>query len=113
MRNRTFGINIRVSEKEKKRIMRNAKKCNLGVSEYLRQLANGYAPRELPSKRMYDLCWQIELLMDEYREHGDEKFKSYLAGILSDLQKVCNGKQTFTETEVMLNGYDQDMADQG
>lgn len=111
MRNRTVGINIRVNEKEKNKIMRNAKKCKLSVSEYLRQLANGYAPCELPSKRMHDLCWQIELLMDEYREHGDDKFKSYLAGILNDLQKVCNGQKELTETEVVLNGNYENMAD--
>ena len=111
MRNRTVGINIRVSEKEKNRIVRNAKKCKLSVSEYLRKLANRYEPRELPNRRMYELCWQVELLMDEYRKHGDEKFKSYLAGILSDLQKVCNGTKEFTETEVMLNGDYENMAD--
>lgn len=103
MRNRTLGINIRVTEQEKNRIARFAKKCKLSVSEYIRKLANGYEPRELPNKRMYDLCWQIELLMEEYREHGDEKFKSYLTGILKDLQKVCNGTKELTETEVQLS----------
>ena len=44
MRNRTFGINIRVTEQEKKRIEKYAKKCKLSISEYLRQLANGYEP---------------------------------------------------------------------
>ena len=36
---------IRVSEKEKTIIERNAKKCGLSVSEYLRQRALGYMPR--------------------------------------------------------------------
>lgn len=103
MRNRTFGINIRVTKQEKKRIARFAKKCKLSVSEYLRKLANGYEPRQLPNNRMYDLCWQIELLIGEYRERGDEKFKNYLAGILNDLQKVCNGTKELTETEVQLS----------
>lgn len=44
MRKRTFGINIRATELEKKRIEKYAKKCKLSVSEYLRQLANGYTP---------------------------------------------------------------------
>lgn len=101
MRNRTVGINIRVTENEKNRIEKYAKKCKLSVSEYLRKLANGYEPRELPQKRMYDLCWQIELLMDDYRARDDKKFKSYLAGILDDLQKICNGTKDLTETEVM------------
>lgn len=36
---------IRVSEKEKILIERNAEKCGLSVSEYLRQRALGYMPR--------------------------------------------------------------------
>jgi len=36
---------IRVSEKEKTTIEKNAKKCGLSVSEYLRQRALGYMPR--------------------------------------------------------------------
>ena len=37
MRNRTIGINVRVSENEKKKLQRNAKKCNLNLSSYLRK----------------------------------------------------------------------------
>lgn len=36
---------IRVSEKEKKIIERNAERCGLSVSEYLRQRALGYMPK--------------------------------------------------------------------
>lgn len=36
---------IRVSEKEKNLIERNAERCGLSVSEYLRQRALGYMPR--------------------------------------------------------------------
>ena len=37
MRNRTIGINVRVTENEKKKLQRNAKKCNLNLSSYLRK----------------------------------------------------------------------------
>lgn len=36
---------IRVSEKEKNMIERNAERCGLSVSEYLRQRALGYMPK--------------------------------------------------------------------
>lgn len=107
-RSRTIGINIRVTEQEKKRIIRNAKKCKLGMSEYLRQLANGHDPQELPNDRMYDLCWQIELLIDEFGRQKDEKFKSYLTGMLSDLQKICHGQKKLTETELIALGIPAD-----
>ena len=37
MRNRTIGINVRVSENEKKKLQRNAKKSKLSLSGYLRK----------------------------------------------------------------------------
>lgn len=54
---------IRVSENEKNFIKRNAEKCGLSVSEYLRQRALGYMPRAvLPevffsfSDKLDELC---------------------------------------------------------
>ena len=47
MRERTYGINIRVTLHEKKQIERRAKKCGLTLSEYLRQLAKGRKPQDL------------------------------------------------------------------
>ena len=38
MRKRTFNINVRVTESEKKRLMRTAKRCGLSLSEYLRKV---------------------------------------------------------------------------
>ena len=34
MRNRTIGINVRVSENEKKKLQKNAQKANLKLSSY-------------------------------------------------------------------------------
>ena len=42
MRNRTVGINIRVSVTEKKKVTMLARKCGLSLSEHLRQRARGY-----------------------------------------------------------------------
>ena len=44
MRNRTVGINIRVTVTEKKKVTMLARKCGLSLSEYLRQRALGYEP---------------------------------------------------------------------
>lgn len=58
---------IRVSEKEKKIIEQNAKKCGISVSEYLRQRALGYMPRAvLPeiffsfNDKLDELCVAVE-----------------------------------------------------
>ena len=58
---------IRVSEKEKNLIERNAERCGLSVSEYLRQRALGYIPRAiLPevffsfNDKLDELCVAVE-----------------------------------------------------
>lgn len=90
-RKRTLGINIRVTEQEKKKIHRNAKRCKLSASEYLRQLANGYEPKELPNDELYDLCRQIELLTEERDSVGDEAYRDYLRSYLEDIRSLLAG----------------------
>lgn len=58
---------VRVSEKEKNLIERNAERCGLSVSEYLRQRALGYMPRAvLPevffsfNDKLDELCIAVE-----------------------------------------------------
>ena len=85
-RRRTTGINIRVTPEEKKRYVRLARRCRLSLSEYLRQVANGYTPRELPTESVDWLCDQIEILIREY-DHEDEAFKAELSARLDELRR--------------------------
>lgn len=97
MRNRTFGINIRVTEKEKKRIEKYAKKCKLSVSEYLRQLANGYEPR------IY------ESVLEEFPQSNQDLF----CGEKEHLQR-SESFDFFTESDepsVMRHGNYENLAD--
>ena len=41
MRKRTLGINVRVTEKEKEKLLQNAKFCSISLSEYLRKSGLG------------------------------------------------------------------------
>ena len=88
MRERNRGINIRVTEQEKKRIERNAKRCRLTVSEYVRQLAKGYEPRELPGDEIHKTCIEISLLIASCNGQRDEKFKTSLTSQLNDLRSL-------------------------
>lgn len=112
-RKRERGINIRVNEQEKLRIERFAGRCKLTVSEYLRQLANGYAPQELPNDRIYDMCWQVELLLEDRRYLGDERFKSYLVSFLKDTQKILHGQRQLTKTELHALPTENEVNDDG
>ena len=60
MRNRTVGINIRVTVTEKKKVTMLAKKCCLSLSEYLRQRALGYEPGGHPSKEVFDVLDKLD-----------------------------------------------------
>ena len=68
MRNRTVGINIRVTVTEKKKVTMLAKKCGLSLSEYLRQRALGYEPGGHPSKEVFDVLDKLDKL-DEIAEN--------------------------------------------
>ena len=59
MRNRTVGINIRVTVTEKKKVTMLARKCGLSLSEYLRQRALGYEPGGHPPKEVFDKLDEI------------------------------------------------------
>ena len=41
MRNKTLGINVRVTPQEKEKLLKNADYCALSLSEYLRRLGLG------------------------------------------------------------------------
>ena len=58
MRQRTVGINIRVTVTEKKKVTMLARKCGLSLSEYLRQRALGYEPGGHPPKEVFDVLDQ-------------------------------------------------------
>ena len=60
MRNRTVGINIRVTVTEKKKVTMLAKKCCLSLSEYLRQRALGYEPGGHPPKEVFNVLDKLD-----------------------------------------------------
>ena len=60
MRNRTVGINIRVTVTEKKKVTMLAKKCCLSLSEYLRQRTLGYEPGGHPPKEVFDVLDKLD-----------------------------------------------------
>ena len=60
MRNRTVGINIRVTVTEKKKVTMLARKCGLSLSEYLRQRALRYEPGGHPPKEVFNVLDKLD-----------------------------------------------------
>uniref|UniRef100_UPI004038EFE7 plasmid mobilization protein n=1 Tax=Gemmiger formicilis TaxID=745368 RepID=UPI004038EFE7 len=65
MRNRTVGINIRVTVTEKKKVTMLARKCGLSLSEYLRQRALGYEPGGQPPKEVFDVLDKLDEIAEQ------------------------------------------------
>ena len=64
MRKRTFNINVRVTESEKKRLMRTAKRCGLSLSEYLRKVGLNKKLSDKPNEKLYEvsqICSTVQI----------------------------------------------------
>ena len=92
-RQRNLGINIRVTPAEKKIIVRNAKKCKLTVSEYLRQIAMNVEPKELPSDEIIQSIMRLQKevnLFERYAQSSTSenaiRFYREIADRLSTIQ---------------------------
>ena len=92
MRNRETHINIRTTPQEKIFYMKNAKLCGLSLSEYLRQVANGYAPRPLPPLQYDKLMRMISDLYVDFKETGERQYADLLVSILLDMQSAISPK---------------------
>ena len=82
MENRTMRLYTRVTPVELKKIRSLAKRCGLSVSEYIRQRALGFAPRELQPEIFYHLVRRIETL---YGETRSEEILSLVKDIRAEL----------------------------
>ncbi len=65
MRNRTLGINVRVTAKEKEKLSENANYCGLSLSDYLRKLGLGKKVKAAQREKDHLIFRQIEALKAE------------------------------------------------
>lgn len=62
MRSKNYGINVRVTEQEKQKLLENARFCSLTLSEYLRRLGLGKDVKAATSEKEYKAFRLIEQL---------------------------------------------------
>ena len=65
MRSKNYGINVRVTEQEKQKLLENARFCSLSLSEYLRRLGLGKEVRVAIRERDYRLFRMLNGLKAE------------------------------------------------
>ncbi len=83
MENRTMRLYTRVTPVEPTKSRSLAKRCGLSVSEYIRQRALGFAPREIQPEIFYELIHRIEAL---YGETHSEAVSEELLSLLKDIR---------------------------
>ena len=93
MRNRTIGINVRVSESEKKKLQRNAKKSNLNLSSYLRKSGLQKQIYSMPDEELRKIYTGIVELKNEFPYMSNEEIKEKIAKMQSDFLDIYNHKK--------------------
>lgn len=93
MRNRTIGINVRVTENEKKKLQRNAKKCNLNLSSYLRKAGLQKEIYSMPDEELRKIYAGIVELKNEFLYMSNEEIKEKITKMQSDFLDIYNYKK--------------------
>lgn len=83
MRTKTFGINIRVNQTEKKKLQSNAKKCGLSLSAYLRKVGLGKEIKALPDQEFYEIYREVSAL----RSNIETLNKAYINASLGQIER--------------------------
>ena len=86
MRSKNYGINVRVTEQEKQKLLENARFCSLSLSEYLRRLGLGKEVRAAITERDYRLFRMLNGLKAELPQLQQEEILSRLEAILNELK---------------------------
>lgn len=90
MRNRTIEINIRVDEKEKKKLQRNAKKSGLSLSAYLRKSGLNQEIYEIPNEKLGEVYKLICQIKDNLYKIELERIDKGLAQVKEKFLEVFN-----------------------
>lgn len=77
-RKRTTAIQVRVTEQEKRKLERQAKRCGLSLSGYLRRVDTEKPVAAFPSQQFHDLYRQVNGLRDNLTAQPMERTTAQL-----------------------------------
>ena len=84
-RKRATAIQVRVTEQEKRRMERQAKRCGLSLSGYLRRVGTGKPATAFPSQRFRDLYQQVNGLRESLATQSIEQTAAQLDELAGQL----------------------------
>lgn len=85
MRSKTFGINVRVTEQEKAKLLQNADFCSLSLSEYLRRLGLGKEIKAAVTEKEYRVFRMVNDLKEDIEHTEKEEIVRRLDKILKEI----------------------------
>ena len=89
MRHRTYAIQVRVTESEKQHICRNARRCGLNLSTYLRKLSLGKEVHPATPPALYRAYGQLVQLQQEWETLPPAAVAEQLQRIAQAMRQVC------------------------
>jgi len=99
---------VRTTAQEKERFQLNAEKCGLSLSEYLRKLANGYLPKEVPPVEYAELVQLLTEIYNDFRDTGEKEYARFIVGVLSEFMAAFK-----FEKRGDVNGNDKNLGSPG
>ena len=88
MKEKKMRMEIRLSEKDKKKIERYAKKCGVPVSENVRQCALGFVPRQALPDDFYDLYSRLCDVCNLVEPGFTEETERQLVDLITDIREL-------------------------
>lgn len=93
MKQEQTKINLRVTENEKIKLQRNARKCNLSLSAYLRKVGLNKEIYSVPDKEFYKIYLALSNLKNELTNYTTiDEIKSKLEQIKIQFLEIYNSK---------------------
>ena len=92
-------INFRLKPSEKAKIERLAKKCDLSLSEYLKQRALGYEPRAIPPNLFHTFHGDLCRLANRLHDGRDSEAETEVLALLKEIQSelMLPGRQSASQ----------------
>ena len=88
MRTRDKSINIRVTNGEKKRLERKAKKCGMSLSVYLRKAGLDKKIEPAPSENLYQAYKLVSNMRKNFSQIDPAEYENYLGEIQEKILKA-------------------------
>ena len=84
-RKRTTAIQVRATEQEKRKLERQAKRCGLSLSGYLRRVGAGKPTAAFPSQRFHALYQRVNVLRDNLTTQPMERTAAQLDELAGEI----------------------------